>query len=308
MWKNHNVQKSTRSHVPFDVANYVDQSHEHVPTKRCDSSCEPCAFNGKSVVASLFCPQCDNEFLCNACGKNHNAQKTTRSHVLCDVANYVDQRHENVPTLRCDRMCEPCTFNGKSVVAELFCLQSDNEFLCNECGKNYNAQKSTRSHVLSDIGNYVDPTIENLPTERCDRMCEPCTFNGKSVIAELFCSQCDNEFLCNECGKNHNAQKSTRNHVLSDIGNYVDPTIANLPTERCDRMCEPCTFNGKSVIAELFCPQCDNELLCNDCGKHHSAHMSTRTHVLSCTFEIRRFGQGKCIIKTIRQDVRTLHI
>ncbi|KAH3772287.1 hypothetical protein DPMN_173625 [Dreissena polymorpha] len=208
----------TTQNTRFYERTYVDKHrHTRKQLKASLQMCEICTFNGKSVSAALFCPQCYNKFLCNECGQNHNAQKSTRSRVLSEVPNYVDQNNENTSTKRCDMMCEPCIFNGKSVVAELFCPQCDNEFLCNECGQNHNAQKSKRSHVLFEVANYVDQSHENVPTKRWDRMCEPCTFNGKSVVAALFCPQWNNEFLCNECGKTHNAQKSTRSHILSGI-------------------------------------------------------------------------------------------
>ncbi|KAH3768537.1 hypothetical protein DPMN_169751 [Dreissena polymorpha] len=273
--KRHRTQDLTKEHVLITI------DKNEIQLKATLQMCEICIFNRKSVAAALFCPQCDNEFICNECGQNQYAQKSTRSHFLSDIGNYVDPTIENSPLERGERMCELCTFKGESVAAERFFPQCDDELLCNDCGNNHNAQKSTQSHVLSEVANYVDQSNENVPTKRCDRMCEPCTFNGKSVVAALFCPQCDSEFLCNECGPNYNAHKSTRSHGLSDIGNYVDPTIANSPLERGERMCELCTFKGESVAAEWFCPQCDNGLLCNDCGKNHNAQKSTHSHVLS---------------------------
>ncbi|KAH3777117.1 hypothetical protein DPMN_178554 [Dreissena polymorpha] len=270
--KHHNIQKSTRTHKLQDVSHYMEAAN--TDAKNIPKLCEPCTANEKSIPACYFCADCENEFLCEPCGKHHNIQKSTRTHKLQDVSHYMEAANTDAKNIQ--KLCEPCTANEKSIPACYFCADCENEFLCEPCGKHHNIQKSTRTHKLQDVSHYMEAA--NTDAKNIPKLCEPCTANEKSIPACYFCADCENEFLCEPCGKHHNTQKSTRTHKLQDVSHYME--AANTEAKNIPKLCEPCTANEKSIPACYFCADCENEFLCEPCGKHHNIQKSTRTHKL----------------------------
>ncbi|KAH3777245.1 hypothetical protein DPMN_178685 [Dreissena polymorpha] len=148
--------------------------------------------------------------------------------------------------------------------------------MCETCGKHHNIQKSIRTHKLQDISVHIEAL--NAKVTNNQKCCELCTSNEKSIPACYFCAECENEVLCETCGKHHTLQKSTKRHKLQDIRQYV--VVANPDIIKNQKLCELCKANGKPIPASYFCADCDNEFLCETCGKHHNIQKSTKKHTL----------------------------
>lgn len=52
--------------------------------------CEPCLCTNIQIKATNFCQTCeDPELLCESCAQQHNRQKATRGHTMCnDLKEY----------------------------------------------------------------------------------------------------------------------------------------------------------------------------------------------------------------------------
>ncbi|KAH3828603.1 hypothetical protein DPMN_130585 [Dreissena polymorpha] len=110
--------------------------------------------------------------------------------------------------------------------------------------------------------------------------CAPCNSKHKQSIAVLFCPECDNTLLCDDCSEIHKSMKSTRSHALVESDMYhKTKTIKAL-------LCDPCATRNIIVDAKYACEECNNELLCEDCSCNHKYIKSTRSHVL---LEVEKF-------------------
>ncbi|KAH3772289.1 uncharacterized protein LOC127846398 [Dreissena polymorpha] len=272
------IQSDRQAPCKYEITMKADQNVSQYVAITNDTKpqvlCEPCKANEKSRIAIFFCAECENECLCDVCGKQHNLQKLTLKHKLQDICKYMEETNREISEKH--KLCEPCAANKKPCPAFYFCADCENEFLCETCGKHHTLQKSTRNHELQDIKQYMkDAENEVIDTHL---LCEPCLANGKSNFACCFCAECENEILCETCCKHHTLQKSTRMHSLRDISYFIE--VKNDEVKNNKLMCEPCKGSEKISFACYFCAECENEFLCETCGTHHTLQKSTRKHKL----------------------------
>ncbi|XP_052233570.1 uncharacterized protein LOC127846397 isoform X2 [Dreissena polymorpha] len=272
--KHHRSQKFTRDHKLHDISKYTVSAIASISEQQ-KLFCEPCKAQDTRSPAVFFCKQCDNELLCEPCGKYHTFQKSTKKHILQDVSNY----GETEPDYTTDTkllFCDPCKAQEKDSIASFLCIECDNELFCKPCGKFHSSQKFTRGHHLQDISKCLTNTNA---TEKKQILCEPCQAQERTNPAFFFCKDCGNEYLCETCGKNHNSQKATRLHTLHAISKFAEGTIFKLLNSQY-KFCRRCKAHDKDRIASFFCTECENELLCEACGKHHSLQKLTEGHTL----------------------------
>ncbi|KAH3777349.1 uncharacterized protein LOC127845834 [Dreissena polymorpha] len=272
----HPFQRITRGHILEDIRNFVELIPDNITNTKL-LPCDPCKAQEKNVVAAFFCIECGNELLCDPCAKYHSSQKLTRDHQLQEISIYTVI--ENDPdTLKNQMRCGPCKAQGTTIDASFFCIDCGHECLCEACGKYHNLQKITQLHRLQTISKYVKgATFESI--SKLNKFCQRCKVYDKESVASFFCTECDNELFCKACEKHHSSQKMTRGHTLQDINRLVENANAD-DSERQINHCEPCKIQGKTTPASVFCAECENECMCESCGRYHESRKATLGHIL----------------------------
>ncbi|KAH3821986.1 hypothetical protein DPMN_123755 [Dreissena polymorpha] len=227
--------------------------------------CDPCAQQGKKHKADKFCPKCENELFCEPCCNAHRAQKFARNHSLNDISNYEIQTKGNTVDTDTNLLCEPCHIQGRTNLAVLYCPVCENELFCKDCASNHTAQRLTKTHVMHDIS-ILDSNVELKHQD--------------DNPAFMFCPECENELLCNDCANNHRVQRSTKTHILQDVKNKSSTKAFSITEHTTTLLCEICSEKKKSNFAISYCPQCENELLCQECASNHKVQRSTKQHSL----------------------------
>ncbi|KAH3768305.1 hypothetical protein DPMN_169517 [Dreissena polymorpha] len=119
-------------------------------------SCEPCEIQGKTAPASMFCPSCENEMLCEICSTIHRSLPITKSHDLLDISEhsaYKQIEDVDIPT------CGLCHLQNVGNEASVQCMQCET-FLCDACSNQHKAQKATRAHNLTSIVKTIERYVK----------------------------------------------------------------------------------------------------------------------------------------------------
>ncbi|WAQ96119.1 hypothetical protein MAR_028809 [Mya arenaria] len=201
----HSASKRLRDHELTEVSEFGDVEKRHL-------YCEPCQQQGYQRDAVYFCPECENELLCESCTNVHKAMKTTRMHKLFDVSDVIPMTSPAVP-----RCCEPCEAQSINSIATMFCHDCDDEPLCDACARYHKVQKITKEHILYPV---VALTHKSPKKIQQILFCDPCKGQALENGASMFCRECDGELLCDHCAKYHGAQKKTRHHALFPTSEY----------------------------------------------------------------------------------------
>ncbi|XP_053389333.1 uncharacterized protein LOC128552325 [Mercenaria mercenaria] len=216
-----------------------------------------CEDSGIRSTASYYCEECE-EYLCEMCRESHSTRRATKSHIPVPISFLKpSDSDENKDREESSKMCDPCTYLDKRVVALSFCAQCE-ELLCADCTKLHRTRKLTKSHMLKK------PKRAEIVKVKCG-ICESKT-DKKTA---MYCSTCE-ETLCGRCANKHKQKKMFQNHSLRATNDNIPK-----PTIKCD----PCNKNNEVKSAETFCKQCE-EHLCEFCTRHHSSQKMTKHHNL----------------------------
>ncbi|XP_053406619.1 gastrula zinc finger protein XlCGF46.1-like [Mercenaria mercenaria] len=251
--------------------------------------CDPCLISDKSSPAGKYCSECE-ENLCEDCARNHSKRKATSSHKLI----LIQETHSDTYLL-----CNPCTDNEKVSKAVSFCDMCE-EYLCNTCTQSHKIRKATRLHEPINIEelNRYKKSAEKIPS------CALCEESGIRSTASYYCEECE-EYLCEMCKESHSIRKATKLHRPVPASSLKsNDSDEKTEKEESSKMCDPCTFLNKRVVAISFCTQCE-ELLCADCTNLHRIRKLTKAHALKRP-ESAEADKVECGICERRTDQRTV--
>ncbi|WAQ96193.1 hypothetical protein MAR_028883 [Mya arenaria] len=197
----HSASKRLRDHEFTEVPKIKDVEKPQL-------YCEPCQHQGQQRDAVCFCPECENELLCENCRKVHKVMKTTRMHKIFDVSDVIPVISPTPTSVRC---CEPCEAQNVHSIATMLCPVCGDEALCDACARYHKAQKITKEHILYPVQGLTQKSTKKMPQKL---FCDPCKAQDMEYEASMFCRECDDELLCDHCVKYHGAHKKTRHHAL----------------------------------------------------------------------------------------------
>ncbi|WAR10123.1 TIF1A-like protein [Mya arenaria] len=258
----HRALKSTKTHVLKDVSTFFTDKEKK------DIYCDPCKMEDVASVACMFCPDCENEAMCEQCSKMHCALKKTRMHKLFDISELISNKTESEgkhsePTA--NLFCEMCEVQGEKVGAVAICDDCGEYPICSDCREVHYHRKATRYHKLRDI-KPLDSIENTLPMNR--KYCEPCLDQQKCNSMKGFCLYCE-QFLCKECIHRHGLQSITQDHTIKMKNKSIQATTP--------QYCDFCQIEGLQKKADAKCQDCD-ELLCSDCLRYHKIQKITKDH------------------------------
>lgn len=102
-----------------------------------------------------------------------------------------------------------------------------------------------------------------------------CAESGIEMDATLICKS-ENIFLCNECGRHHKLDDTTKHHE-----------IARLQDDKL--ICDLCL--DSSIPGYGYCLNCEHlEVLCLPCSKRHSGRKEFANHTICTNLDLMKNG------------------
>ncbi|KAK3087739.1 hypothetical protein FSP39_010009 [Pinctada imbricata] len=113
-----------------------------------------------------------------------------------------------------------------------------------------------------------------MASASCSYKCGLCEELGKDEEATCVCRDCD-DYLCDNCRKQHSVIKATKNHDVKDI-NKKQGDLGQVQEDGV-YFCQLCLAVGKDQTATRYCRDCEM-YICESCHRQHSSIGATKNH------------------------------
>ena len=130
--------------------------------------------------------------------------------------------------------------------------------------------------------------------------CQPCTFDGITEAAEMYCKVC-REFLCSKCVSFHRRARLLRSHHLIDKDSLLTETMEPLH-ENNSEYCE----EHPNELIKYYCPTHES-LYCADCYilDYHKCKMELVTKMAAGFKDAESYKKFKSSISKLTDDFST---